>query len=264
MKKIIFILSLYSIFATQCLVAQNKTDENGRKQGYWEKVDPSTKKIIYKGNFKDDKPQGLFTYYFKGADSVRTKMEFRQDGKYAYAKLYYYNGKLEAKGKYIGEQKDSLWNFYDDKGLLISTETYTNGIKNGPAKIFFPDGKLSEEKIYKDGKLEGPFKQYFSEKSVKAEGAFIKDNYNGKCIWYYPNGVIAAQGVYENNVKKGVWIYKEQDGKIKDKEVWVNGKQLTAKEMEEYFKKNKEKASTETTPIKKVTKTQKAPASKKN
>lgn len=239
MKKTALFLLFISASGFAQPKAENKTDEKGRKQGYWEKIDPATKNKIYKGTFKDDKPQGLFVYYYKGMDSVRTKMDFRQDGKIAYAQLYYYTGKIEAKGKYIGEQKDSVWSFYDGAGLLISTETYTNGKKDGPAKVFFPDGKVSEEKMYKDGKLNGPFKQYFNEKAVKAEGAFINDNYTGKCIWYYPNGIIAAQGVYDNNIKKGIWIYKEKDGKLKEKEIWVNGKKLSAKEMEEYLKKNK-------------------------
>lgn len=238
MNKIAFIL-LFSISAMGSL-AQNKTDEKGRKQGYWEKIDPVSKKTIYKGNFKDDKPQGVFTYYYKDMDSVRTKMEFRQDGKIGYAKLYYISGKLEAAGKYIGEQKDSVWNFYDAAGVLISTDYFTNGKKNGSSKVFLPDGKLAEEKKYKDGKLNGPFKQYYTDgKKVKAEGAYLNDNYDGKCSWYYPSGFSAAQGVYVNGVKKGVWIYKDKDGKVQSKEVWVDGKQLSTKEAEEYFNKNK-------------------------
>jgi antitoxin component YwqK of YwqJK toxin-antitoxin module len=250
MKYGILLLSLYSIFSIQYSAAQNKTDEKGRKQGYWEKLDPNTKKAIYKGNFKDDKPQGLFTYYYPGMDSVRTKMEFRQDGKIAYAKLYYNNGKMEAKGKYIREQKDSVWNFYDAAGVLISSDAYANGKKNGLSKVFLPDGKVAEEKNYKDGKLNGPFKQYYENKTVRAEGVYLNDNYHGKCSWYYPSGSSAAQGVYENNVKKGFWIYKDSDGKIKEKEVWVNGKKLSPKEMEEYLKKNK--TAQETTPEKKA------------
>lgn len=253
MKAWVTILSLFSILNTQYLIAQpkaeNKTDEKGRKQGYWEKKDPSTNKIIYKGTFKDDKPQGLFVYYYKGMDSVRTKMDFRQDGKIGYAKLYYITGKMAASGKYIGEEKDSVWNFYDGTGLLISTETFSKGVKHGLAKIYLPDGKVSEEKNYKDGKLNGPFKQYYSDMTVKAEGAYINDYYNGKCSWYYPNKMVAAQGVYDNNVKKGVWVYKEKDGKLKEKEIWVNGSKLSPKEMEEYIKNNKEKPAAETTPV---------------
>ena len=238
MKKLLIFLSLYSILSTQYCYSQNKTDAKG-KQGYWEKVDPSTKKIIYKGTFKDDKPQGLFTYYYKGMDSVHTKMDFRQDGKIAYAQLFHTTGKIQANGKYIVEQKDSVWNFYDEKGSIISSEGYLLGKKNGPSKIFFEDGKVSEEKNYKNGILEGPFKSYFTEKNIKAEGAYKNNNYDGKCVWYYPDGTAAAQGIYANGIKKGVWIYKEKDGKLKEKEVWVNGKQLKPKEMEEYFKKNK-------------------------
>ncbi len=267
MKHLAILLSLYSLLGAQYSFAQpkaeNKTDDKGRKQGYWEKVDPSTGKIIYKGTFKDDKPQGLFIYYYKGMDSVHTKMDFRQDGKIGYAKLYYMTGKLEASGKYLGEQKDSVWSFYDATGLLISTETFNKGKKEGLAKIFLPDGKVSEEKNYKDGKLNGPFRQYYSDMSVKAEGAYINDNYNGKCTWYYPNKAVAAQGVYENNVKKGVWLYKEKDGKLKEKEIWVNGRKLSSKEMEEYTKKNKEKPSTGTTPVNPGKKATKTPTPKK-
>ena len=113
------------------------------------------------------------------------------------------------------------------------------GKKHGVSKIFFPEGKLSEEKNYKDGVLDGPFKMYFDEKAVKAEGKYVNGNYEGPCAWYYPNGVPAAKGLYEKGNKKGVWLYKNKESKVTGKEVWANGKQLSAKESEEYFKKNK-------------------------
>jgi antitoxin component YwqK of YwqJK toxin-antitoxin module len=242
MKKGLFIVCLLvsSLLFGQPPKAENKTDAQGKKQGYWEKIDPATKKVIYKGTFKDDKPHGLFIYYYVGTDSLRTKSEFRQDGKVAYVQMFHLvSGKIQARGKYIGEQKDSVWNFYDEKGNILSTEGYTNGKKHGVSKIFFPEGKLSEEKIYKNGVLDGPFKMYYDGKVVKAEGTYVNGNYNGPCAWYYPNGIAAAKGLYDNGNKKGVWIYKDKEGKLKDKEVWENGRQLNPKEMEEYFKKNK-------------------------
>lgn len=236
---LLFILATALAFA-QPPKAENKTDEQGRKQGYWEKKDPQTNKLVYKGTFKDNKPQGLFIYYYAGTDSVHSKSDFRQDGKVAYVQMFHLaTGKLQAKGKYINEQKDSVWNFYDESGKLISTEGYAGGKKNGVSKIFFQDGKLSEEKNYKNGVPDGPFKMYFDLKAVKAEGAYINGNYNGLCTWFYPDGTAAAKGLYDNGVKKGVWIYKDKAGKITGKEVWVNGKQLNEKESEEYFKKNK-------------------------
>ena len=240
---------------------KNQTDAAGLKQGYWEKLDTKTGKISYKGTFKNNKPQGVFYYYYPGMDSVRSKSDFRQDGKIAYVTMYHITGKTQAKGKYINEEKDSVWNFYDDKGKLLSTETYVGGKKNGISKIYFENGSVSEEKNYKNNLLEGPFKQLFDDKKgIRAEGAYLANEFNGKCSWYYPNGIAAAQGFYEKGVKKGVWLYKLESGKIKEKEVWQNGKQLNQKEMDTYFKsknitfpedtKTAPKTNTNTTPKK--------------
>lgn len=234
-----YFVSLTFIVLFGALQAQtkNQTDAAGLKQGYWEKLDAKTGKISYKGTFKNNKPQGVFYYYFPNSDSVRSKSEFRQDGKIAYVTMYHATGKMQAKGKYLNEEKDSVWSFYDEKGILLSTETYVKGKKNGISKVFFANGAVSEEKYYKNGLLEGPFKQLFDDKKgIRAEGAYVADQFDGKCSWYYPNGIAAAQGYYEKGIKKGVWLYKTESGKIKEKEVWQNGKQLNEKEMEAYFK----------------------------
>lgn len=239
-KPLIFLILAVNSALAQPQKAENKTDAQGRKQGYWEKTDPQTNKIIYKGSFKDNKPQGLFIYYYAGTDSVHSKSEFRQDGKIAYVKMYYLaSGKLQAQGKYVNEQKDSTWNFYDEKGKLLSTEGYSNGKKHGTSKVFFDNGKISEEKIYKNGVLDGPFKMWFDEKKVKAEGKYVNGEYDGFCAWYYPDGTAAAKGLYDKGNKKGVWVYKDKAGKITNKEVWNNGVLLNDKQAAEYLEKNK-------------------------
>lgn len=238
-----FILAVLacSNLAAQPPKAENKTDPQGRKQGYWEKRDPKGNTLLYKGTFKDDKPQGLFTYYYPGTDSVQTKSDFRQNGKTAYVQIFYLStGKIKAKGKYTDEKKDSTWNFYDERGVLISAENYLKGQKHGPSKVFFADGKVSEEKNYKNGLADGPFKMYFNEKDVKAEGKYVNGEYDGLCAWYYPNGIPAAKGLYDKGKKKGVWLYKDKEGTITGKEVYDNGRQLTELEAAEYFKKNKQ------------------------
>jgi antitoxin component YwqK of YwqJK toxin-antitoxin module len=234
-----FISVLFSVLVCAGFAqTKNQTDASGLKQGYWEKLDTKTGKKSYKGTFKNNKPQGVFYYYYPGSDSVRSKSDFRQDGKIAYVTMYHLTGKILAKGKYINEQKDSVWCFYDTiMGTLISTETYINGKKNGLSKIYFRNGAVSEERNYKNDLLEGPFKQLFDDKKgVRAEGAYLANEFTGKCSWYYPNGVAAAQGFYEKGIKKGVWLYKTEKGTIKEKEVWQNGKQLNQKEIDAYFK----------------------------
>ncbi len=218
--------------------AQTVTDAAGKKQGYWKKKDEKTNKLIYEGLFKDNIPQGKFKYYSPN-DSVKAIMVFKNDGKVAYSIMYHPTGKKMAIGKYIGEDKDSLWTYFDEKGILISTENFTSGKKNGKTTVYLPDGMISEERYYKMGLQNGQFKQYFDKTHVKGEGTYVNDQLEGKNAYYFPNGVEAAVGYYKNGQKNGPWIYKESNGKIKEKELYKNGQLADKKETEAFFTKNK-------------------------
>lgn len=214
-------------------------DASGKKQGYWRKKDDKTNKLVYEGLFKDDKPQGIFKYYYP-FDSVKVIMNFKQDGKIAYSTMFHPTGKKMAYGKYISEQKDSVWTYYDDKGVLISRESYAGGKKNGKEIIYFPDGVVSEERNYKMDVQDGPFKLYFEKNVVKGEGTYVNGNMEGKNSYYYPNGVAAATGYYKNGKKTGPWIYRESNGKVKEKELYTKTGDLASKaETEAFFNKNK-------------------------
>ncbi len=234
-KNISILMLLLNVFFS---VAQNKTDEKGLKQGYWKKTDPTTKKLIYEGSFKDNLPQDLFKYYYPN-DSIKSKMLFIQNGKIGYSTLFHPNGKMMAYGKYINELKDSTWSFYDEKGLIISKETFLLGKKNGISVVYFSNGVVSEEYHYKMDLKHGTFKQYFDKNIVKGEGNYVNGLMDGKNTYYFPNGVQVASGFYKNGQKNGPWIYKEQDGKIKEKELYKLGRLASQKETDNFFNKNK-------------------------
>ncbi len=234
MKKLFTIL-----FAFACLINNAQTtDASGKKQGYWKKVDEKTKKLLYEGTFKDDKPVGKFKYYYAN-DSVQAIMNFREGGKVATAKLFHPTGKRMAEGKYIKEIKDSVWHFYDDKGTLISKDKYVNGKKDGVSLVYLPDGNLAEERNYKMDVLHGPFKQYFDGKKVKGQGNYVNGNLDGRAAYFYPNGIEVAAGFYKNGNKTGPWIYKDEKGGIKEKEYYKNGKPASKKETDAFFNKTK-------------------------
>ncbi len=237
MQKYYFLLFLFIVsFFTN---AQTQTDANGKKQGYWKKKDEKTNKLIYEGLFKDDKPQGIFKYYYPH-DTIKAIMNFKQDGKIAYSTMFHPTGKKMAYGKYIGEDKDSVWTYFDEKAVLISRETYSKGKKDGMEYVYFPDGVVSEERKYKAGKMDGPFKLYYDKNLVKSEGVYVNGQLDGKNAFYFPNGVTAAVGYYKNGYKTGPWIYRDKTGKVKEKELYKpGGKLATAKETEEFFNKNK-------------------------
>lgn len=264
-KYYIIFFSLIFSFLTN---AQTQTDANGKKQGYWKKKDEKTNKLIYEGLFKDDKPQGVFKYYYPH-DTVKAIMNFKQDGKIAYSTMFHPTGKKMAYGKYIGEDKDSVWTYFDEKAILISKETYLKGKKDGMEYVYFPDGVVSEERKYKMGKMDGPFKLYYDKKLVKSEGVYLNGQLDGKNSFYFPNGVTAAVGYYKNGYKTGPWIYRDKAGKVKEKELYkAGGKLATPKETEAFFNKNKtidekpKATDTKTTTTKSGTKTTTKPAKK--
>ncbi len=232
-------------FALICLVIQSvllfgqTLDSKGQKQGYWKKKDEKTNKLIYEGEFKDNKPIGKFKYYHPN-DSISVLMIFKDGSKIAYAKMFHLNGKRKAEGKYVGKEiKDSVWNYYDELGVLIAKEKYKEGKKHGASFVYIPDGSVSEEKYFKDDVMDGPYKEYFTANVLRSQATYSKGLIEGRTVYYYPNGVEVAVGFYKNGNKVGPWIYKTESGKIREKELYKNGKLVSTKETDEFFAKNK-------------------------
>jgi antitoxin component YwqK of YwqJK toxin-antitoxin module len=217
------------------------TDAQGRKQGYWKKKDEKTGKLIYEGEFKDDKPTGKFIYYYPNDTARRAVMFFYHNGEVAYANLYHpTSGRLMAQGKYVNEKKDSIWKYFDEAGKLISTENYINGKKEGKAFVFLNEIEIIEEVVYKNDKKHGPYKQYYQAGKIKCTGHYENGEKQGKFTWYYPNGKIYQVGNYINGQPEGIFLIFEKDGKIKEKQVFFKGTLLKGKDAEAYEKKLKE------------------------
>ncbi|MDP1799929.1 MAG: hypothetical protein Q8L81_01160 [Bacteroidota bacterium] len=244
MRKLLFIGFIFN-----CIFFYGQTtDAAGKKQGYWKQKDEKTNKLVFEGEFKDDKPIGKFKYYYP-SDSIRAIIDFKKGGKTAYAKLFHPTGKRMGEGKYNSEvlsalSRDSVWLFYDEAGILISKDKYVNGKKEGVSYVYLPDGKLAEEKNYKADVLNGPFKLYFDGVKLRGQGAYKDGLLEGKVSYYFPNGTEVATGSYIKDRKNGPWIYKEENGKIKEKELYKEGKKATQKETDEFFNKGKKTGAT--------------------
>jgi antitoxin component YwqK of YwqJK toxin-antitoxin module len=231
-------ITLFSLLLNVFLMAQ-PGDPAARKQGYIKKKDANNK-VIYEGEFKDDKPVGKFKYYYPN-DSVKAILNFKNAGQFAYAKLFHPNGKRMAEGKYVNKEiKDSVWTYYDEAGVMISKDRYKMGKKHGLCVVFLPDGKISEERNYKEDILQGEFKDYFDGVSLRSKGQYYDGKLDGRVVYYYPNGVEVAVGFYRNGLKVGPWIYKTESNKVREKELYRNGVLANKKDTDEFFAKSKE------------------------
>ncbi len=201
----------------------NLMDTKGLKQGAWKKVD-SLGTCIYVGQFKDNNPIGVFIYFDTDARKM-SEVNFLKGGPVAYGKMFSVTGKLQAQGKYVNHEKDSLWTFFTEDGLLLSQESYKNGKKDGKSVTYYPGTKsVSEISFYKNGLQDSTWTQYYNDGKKEAEGKYKKGNSEGKAVWYFSDGKVNIIGNYMHGVKDGNWVYYNSDGTVKGKETWKEGR----------------------------------------
>ncbi|HET6989702.1 MAG TPA: hypothetical protein VFJ43_00185 [Bacteroidia bacterium] len=203
--------------------------ENGLKEGPWKKVD-SLGTCIYVGQFKAGKPYGVFTYFDTDARKM-SEINFLNGGPVAYGKMYGVTGKIQAEGKYINQQKDSLWTFFTEDGVLLSQEWYKNGKRNGKSVTYHPFSKqIAELKFYKDDLQDSIWVTYYSDGKKEGEGKYKMGKQEGRATWFFPDGKLNIVGNYLHDVKDGIWVYyTEDDGKYveKGRETWKAGKLIS-------------------------------------
>jgi len=200
----------------------NQVDREGRKQGTWRKSDQEGF-LIYEGQFRDDLPYGKFTYYYQNG-KTQTVSEISENGRVARITSWFPNGKLMARGKYLNQQRDSLWQFYSEfDGVLVSEEFYVKGKKHGPEKIFYPGKGVAEIIPWQEGVKEGNWEQFYDDGAPKLQGSYVNDEKEGPFKTFFVNGKLLATGQYRNGHQDGTWTYYDETGKVTMKEYYDDG-----------------------------------------
>jgi antitoxin component YwqK of YwqJK toxin-antitoxin module len=239
---ILFLFSSVTAFAQTKPNTTNFTDTLGRKQGHWVRFDENKKKV-YDGNFINNLPDGKFTYFYPSGAAMAVTV-FSQQGKVGYTQHFNSVGVVTGEGKYVNQQKDSLWRFYDGMAKIRAEETYLDGKKNGPSKVYYETGGVSEDKNYSNDLLNGKCTKFFPNGNIKSQRNYVMGSVEGKALYNYPSGKIYAEGAYKKDVKEGTWNFYKEDGNIDKKIIYINGKSknhedelIISKEEEEEAKK---------------------------
>ena len=214
-------LVLSALVLVPCLLdAQNVTDKNGLKQGKWSKNYPNGK-IKYKGEFKDDKEVGTFSYYGQNGTLTQT-IEYSQEGKVGQAKIFYPNGKLMSEGKYVEKKKDGLWVYYDEKGRKIREENLVNGKKEGKETNWDRNGGINMTSEYKNGVKNGEeWKTYYADGYSIVN--YVSGKRNGEFTHYFASKKPFYQGEYVDDKEVGEWRYMNENGDLVKVQKWENG-----------------------------------------
>lgn len=201
----------------------NQTDTKGRKQGHWIKKYPNGN-IMYDGFFRDDKPSGEFKRYYEDS-KLKSVLVFDLNGTEASASLYYSNGFLASKGKYINQLKEGKWQFFSPTGkdVLISEENYSGDKKNGLSVKYYPDGRIAEKINYKNDVKHGEWTKYYPDGTLTMRTSYVNGKLDGRFEAFFENGKPEFSGQYRSDVREGLWIIYKKDGTQRFKTVYSFG-----------------------------------------
>lgn len=207
--KLSFVFLMLLISNQMFAQADNTTDENGLKQGYWVKKDKNGK-VKYRGQFKDGVPYGKFKYY-NSTGAIVSVLEYQSPDS-VLATHSHPNGKKSGFGYYVNQKKEGVWRFYDREGVLSSKVSYTNNLKNGPYIVYNLNGSISRETVFINDVENGYRKTFSSSGELLTEGEILDGQKDGMQI-IYKNGIVNIQGAYKHAVRQGDWYYFDQNGK---------------------------------------------------
>jgi antitoxin component YwqK of YwqJK toxin-antitoxin module len=191
--------------------ALNKTDSKGMKQGKWVSKYPSGT-LKYEGKFDQNKPVGEWKRYHENG-KVKALMSYRLNSDRVFAQLFDEEGILYAKGAFDGTLRDSTWNFF--KGdLVVRTENYHMGKKEGKATMYDKDGKVISVKEWKNDLPDGISLEYYPSGKKRSEVSFVEGKKNGKALFYDDNGLKSMEGSYLDDLSDGDWNLYGNDGKL--------------------------------------------------
>ncbi|MGI6718379.1 MAG: toxin-antitoxin system YwqK family antitoxin [Bacteroidales bacterium] len=149
---------------------------------------------------------------------------YNNDMSLMYVKLFDKNRRtILAEGKYLNQQKDSVWNIYSVGDFILNRIEYKNDKKNGLEYTFYPNGEVAEIKEWKDDVQHGVWKQYFMGGVLKTDATYFNGSLEGKITYYHHNSKPLLGGVYQNGLREGKWIYFDEEGNIVKEENYKDG-----------------------------------------
>jgi len=205
------ILFIFIFFIPLFAAAQlNQTDANGLRQGTWQKKQANGR-LLYEGQFKDDKPIGEWKRYHPGGQ-LKALIEYHGDT--AYTQLFDVWKNKVAEGAYVNERKEGLWKIFN-QNRLVADETYVGGIKNGVAHRYYDTGEVMEETHWQNGEQNGDYKVFFKNGEPYLQCKMRDNMRDGLFLVYFENGRQEMVASYRNNLRDGDWKYYNREGDLR-------------------------------------------------
>lgn len=132
-------------------------------------------RVIAEGQLKQDKPHGLWTYYYD-------------------------QGEPKAQGRYLSGLPDGTWTFFYPDGEVQKQTVYALGVPDGPYRLAYPGGQEQERGQYSEGVRTGTWRRYHPNGQKQEEGEYREDRRDGEWRTWDDTGRLTVRTVYAQGV----------------------------------------------------------------
>lgn len=212
-----FDLDVYTPYGTKKSTAKynDKGISNGEETEYW-----SSGAIYSKLNYSEGSLSGEAKYFFNNG-KIEQEINYSNGGeKNGFYREYYKHGGVFCDGYFVGNQKEGVWNYYDDFGRIRSRTHYSGGDRDGFDETYYRNGMVEFREEYVLGSLVG-LTQYDTTGKVLASLNLEKGN--GKFETKTLAGTIFASSSMKNGFLHGPYSSFYFDGKPLTKEFYYYG-----------------------------------------
>jgi antitoxin component YwqK of YwqJK toxin-antitoxin module len=156
-------------------------------------------------------------YFEKGRDGKEVVYHYKNNRKegahYITYPMHETLGKVKAiEANFVNDKAEGEVIEYNETGGKVSSSFYKNGLKEGIAQGFGPNGQLFVSFSFKNDKRSGPALQYFPNGKVAKEAHFIDDVKQGDEKTYHENGKLASLIQYQDGKEHGISRNWNKDG----------------------------------------------------
>lgn len=198
------------IFRNGRIVGEGVFTDAGQRQGNWKEY-YSDGKLKAIGAYTDDKKEGTWKFYYRNGQLEQVG-KFTDNQPDSLWRWYYSSGKLLREEHFFNAQPDGLYSEYDQQGNLITTGDYLEGKKEGFWTL--ETGGYREEGNYSDGLKTGLWKAYYPDGELAFEGKFVDNLPNGKHQWRWPNGKLKKEASFVMGRRSGEMKKYNSDGTL--------------------------------------------------
>ncbi len=115
---------------------------------------------------------------------------------------------------YQGQPFTGIAQRYDRAGKVVQMDSFVDGLRHGPSKIWFPNGQLSYESHFEEGKRQGETRSWWVNGNLRSQATFVADKQEGELLSWYATGEKYKRHNYHNGQPVGLQRAWRKNGKL--------------------------------------------------